>query len=551
LFHLEIESDLSDAEDSITLEHTAATIADLLNWLPMAAINIASRSGMDVDLATLPVYASTVTGSDAELRDLLAEAFEWEILLSLGLWGQLHDLQSAYERFIVSPARLTHELAAWLIASAAARALLPGFVAAGINAPAPMMVAQDFTGVSLAGVIIARALAQANEPADAVGLLEATVAQHPSSVIGWLSLATLYRQSGDFANAVETCQRAIEQDAINAPLLINYAQILPWMQRAGFTLDEFILIEPDDYHGDYPIWEAVEAYELALKHAPQQPTQVLSSQALLLLDVAIQDADIVSRFWRVFEAVVQQDSDGEFTRLLVDNLHSIEMIEPGFTILEDAVEQHPHRPDLHINLAIAYLAGGENEYAAEELEEARRLSDAEAVHADVARLLLAASDSEFDAIIGDITDRVSAGTTLAEEDIAYLESALERAPQYAELYLLLARGYLRTDPAAALETLLDAEKLMPHEPDILELLGQVLWSNGEAASALGYVQRGVDANPVYVPLLALLGQLLFEDQQYEIARVYLARADAIAPNHPRLMEARRMIAKAMGDQNGS
>jgi hypothetical protein len=51
-----------------------------------------------------------------------------------------------------------------------------------------------------------------------------------------------------------------------------------------------------------------------------------------------------------------------------------------------------------------------------------------------------------------------------------------------------------------------------------------------------------------VPLLTLPGRYLFEADQRDNARAYLARAEAIAPRHPAVVAARSAIAQILSDE---
>jgi tetratricopeptide (TPR) repeat protein len=297
-------------------------------------------------------------------------------------------------------------------------------------------------------------------------------------------------------------------------------------------------------------WEAVEAYDKALGLSPKNPSAILSQQGLLLIDLLNVREKVNDRLWRVFERLVELDTQGEYVRTVVDNFFSLENLEQGLDILERAVEKTPDRVDLHINLAAAYISGGDGEYAVTELDEARRLTDDDQVYADIDQLMLTANDPDFEATMADIGDKVSAGSMLEEDEVDYLEQIVESAPQYGDAYLLLAKAYqLWNDDGAAMETLLDAEKHLPKDPDILEALGRLLWAAGERVSAFGYIKRGVEDNPLHIPLLSLMGQYLFEDDQRDAAKVYLARAEALSPNHAALNAARREIAAILQEED--
>jgi tetratricopeptide (TPR) repeat protein len=226
--------------------------------------------------------------------------------------------------------------------------------------------------------------------------------------------------------------------------------------------------------------------------------------------------------------------------------YNLDDITPTFKILKDATAAQPERYDILLNLAVAYLADEDGDAAITYLQQARKLTDDESVHADIDRLMLSAEDPDFEMRLGEITDVVSAGNALTTEDVELLEEAVEKTPSFAEGYVLLGRAYVAWDePATAIETLLDGHKQLPNDPDIIVVLAQTLWDSGERASAFGYLNKGLERNPTHVPLLAIIGRYLFEDGQEDAARAYLARAELIAPNHPVLSEVRVHISKML------
>ena len=119
-------------------------------------------------------------------------------------------------------------------------------------------------------------------------------------------------------------------------------------------------------------------------------------------------------------------------------------------------------------------------------------------------------------------------------------------PGLGGLHALLGRAYLGWgEDATALEILLDGYRRYPADAELAALLGEQLWQAGEAELAFEYLGKGLGENPNDVPLLALTGRFLFEDGQDEAARGCLARAEALAPRHPALQQARVHIAATL------
>jgi cellulose synthase operon protein C len=228
----------------------------------------------------------------------------------------------------------------------------------------------------------------------------------------------------------------------------------------------------------------------------------------------------------------------------------MEDIERGLDILKDAVEQNPDRLDLRMNLALAFIAVDEREAALAELEQACESASDSQTQGEIERLILVAQDADFETAMGEIADKINAGSSPNADELEFLEQAMEQAPQYLDPYLLLGKGYiLRGDMAEALETLLEAQKRFPTDPDILEALAGVLWDTGEYETAFSYLQKGLNSHPQHVPLLAKIGQYLFEDDNWKEAKVYLARAEAIEPKNPSLVRVRSFISKELSQED--
>lgn len=220
---------------------------------------------------------------------------------------------------------------------------------------------------------------------------------------------------------------------------------------------------------------------------------------------------------------------------------------PFIRMLQAAIGRGENRHDLYINLAAAYLVADDRKQARIALEKARALTTSESVQAETDRLMLAAEDANFEAHLGEITDLISAGRNLSIKDVDFLEATLESAPRFGEVYVLLAKAYqVWGEPEAVLETLLDGQKNLPDDPDVLEMLARTLWATGEHKLAFDSLNKGLAKNPHHIPLLSLTGRYLFENGQEDAARAFLARAETIAPHHPALNDTRAYIARMRG-----
>jgi tetratricopeptide (TPR) repeat protein len=303
------------------------------------------------------------------------------------------------------------------------------------------------------------------------------------------------------------------------------------------------MIDLEGVNADHMTWEAIEAYEEAMRLSPADPALLRARQIQLMLEVDDDD-----RLWSAFGDLVRVDTMGEQVRATIDELIALDDVGPAIAVLEAAVSEQPDRADLKANLAALYLADEDYSSAHDMLTAAEAQTDDSHWRADIQRMMLAVEEPDFEARLGEIIDRLEADNGLNEDQVDLLEWAVERAPTYAEAYVLLARAYiLWEDESAAIETLLEADKRVPNDPEVILLLGSLLWEGDQRELAFSYLRRGVSAAPLHVPLLAKFGLYLFEDEQYDAARDYLARAGAIAARHPALVEVRAEIAQRLND----
>jgi tetratricopeptide (TPR) repeat protein len=555
---LEVENDLSD-NDPHLLTRSVQNAAEAIMRLPSVAAEIAEYLEASDLALDMPFYTSSTSNNNTAER-LLKQLFDWELNLFLQVWGREwseEQLESDFEVLLSSGSDLGIYTGAWIVSNAVAHALSAVYLPIGeILVPLVDDVIGTFEDETLPAIVLAKALFQAGYALNAYDFLEGDTEYHPQSVKTWLTLAELYWRGGEFALAVDTFQRAVKAKAVSAQLYRRYADILAFLDASEMTItvgarhqthtgrvfnETYILIDADDSPDEALLWEIVEAYRAALIMEPDH-IETLSQLILQLID--LKDEDV----WQYFERLVSLDTSGDSVRTVVETWHGVEDISPGLAILRNAVMDHPQRVDLHVNMAVAYMIDEQTEAARNELEKARQLSTLPQSNAEIERLMLSVDNPEFEARLGEITDLINAGHEINPEDVEMLENTVEKAPTFATGYLLLAGAYLAWDePDDALDTLLDGQKHLPDQPDILFMLARILWDAGEEQLAFDYLSKGLIKHPNHVSLLALTGRYLFEDGQEEEARGFLARAEAIDPRHPVLNEVRIYIAKSLSE----
>lgn len=554
---LEIENDLAEAgEDRDTLRHTGDSLTELVSWLPEAAREIAAH--LDAGEPSLPLYSS-VTVNDSRLKLLLEQLFHWERKLYLSLWGVgWSDEQISADAKAILTSVPENDFGAWLVGRTIGRGLNPLFAPVGeaLVSLVPEIV-NTFDMSDLPAVFLAGPLHGLEYPTEAYDLLETNLVNHPDSLVSWLTLAGLYLSGGELPAALDTYQRAIEAETVSVELFTRYADLLLLLDSQGIAygvgarqhtvagrsfVEGFVLIDPEETESDWLRWEAAEAYQSALELAPDN-SDLLYQLLLLMIDL---DA---GQIWEDFELLVTSDTEGDRVRSLVDALNGLDDITPAVDVLRKAVQAHPDRLNLRLSLAALYLLDDQPDTAERELDAAADISDDVQILGDIDRLRLSVDDPEFEARFGEISDRVNAGHSLNAADVQYLETALDKAPNFSTAYTLLASAYLAWEEKDdALEVLLDGQRRFPTQPDILALLGRVLWDSGEKELALDYLTKGLTANPNHIPLLVTTGRYLFDSGQDVEARLFLMRAEALDPQHPMLSAVRAHIARVLSSE---
>ncbi len=542
---LQVESDWSgDSEDINILEYVADSVGKLLTALPGVVGDVVDLIGVGQPSTSIPTFR--LISENEELRKFLAQLFHWELNLWLHLWGQPWDEEtiiSDVDKMVQTGQLLGDEFAAWSVSSALARAMLPMFEPINeLLVPVVDEVVSAFADSAVLPLLLATGLFRLRQAEMAFDLLEQTLETHSSHPELWLGMAELYRQGGYYTEAISSYQRAIENDATNAELYTRYGELLLALASQGWGIESFILVGPGQRTADLMALEAIEAFQAVLELEPAN-INALYRQVMLLTD--LED----TRLWPAFQRLVNIDDSGEPVRNVIDSLYHLDDISPAIQILEDSVRKNLERSDLYLSLGAAYLVAENEQQAQTVLEKASQLTDDDAAQAEIDRLLLAASDPRFESRLGEITDLVASGSSPSIRDVDFLEAILEKAPKFSEGYLLLAKAYQTwKEPNAVLETLLDAQRNLPDDPDILVMLAQVLWESSEQELALDYLNRGLAVNPQHVPLLSLTGRYLFENGQADAAKIFLTRAEAISPRHPILNAVRTHIARIQGQR---
>ncbi len=544
-FTVEAESDYPDETvEPFRREYAASGLADMIDQLPQAAHDLTDYLTADLNRVHLVRLYDPNPARDADqVLRLIEKAALFEVHVLLHLWGKEQPLFDEWSAIYQMAVNIDDGgFSAWLMSAALKRLLLPG-ITQQLHLPDDEDLYTQVKSSPLATANFARGISQRGDHQSAIqyiltALDDLGVTPETANLV--FVLGDLYLMTGHIQDGVTAYEDAAEVAPDSATIHLRIAQSLS-------LLDDLSKNSGGERSHTQDI---VEAYEYALGLDSKNQAKLLAAQVITLAkDMTSDDAGdlLVGKF----EALVTADHQGEYVSDLLEELYGIDEVEFDAlqAILETAVTQVPDRTDRKINLATAYILNEEHDRALELLEEALQKTSNPDQLAEVQRLILYADDPDFEAIIGEIIDKISSRTSLDETEIDYLEQVVEVAPRHAEAYVLLAQGYqLWNDADAVMDTLLDAVKQLPNEAELLVMLAKVLLDSDQDELALQYLQHSVEQNPTHIPTLALLGRVLFDMDRDNEARAYIAQAQTLGPKNAAVTEVRAYIARKMSER---
>lgn len=541
-----IDNDNLTGEDSEPLDliFEAESSGALFTKLPTFAQSIADAIDAGRVNDTDPIYPDKPIEVNEAFNTFLETLFEWEVNLLASLWGvelDDDDVNDMLNDLLEAGKAVGTDFAAWAVAKSVAETMRPGYSVIGdvlIDSVSDVTTTFDspFPMPILANAVFNMGFAQKS-----YRLLGDELKIHPDNTYAWLKLAELYAEGGLWLQSIDRFQSAIEGEAVNSHLYRAYGNALISAERAGQEIESFILIDLSEYSQDYVLWEAIESYDEALKLDPDD-IRACYARVLQLSEVDFEQEYL----WDDFVKLIEMDSNGDYTADVIDSLYDVEDVQAGLDALIGLIEKNPERLDLHMNLAALYIAGYDGESAAPLLEKAKTMTTDRVRLAEIERLNLTANDPEFEYRFSEIISVLDAGNKLGADDAEFLEDVVENAPNVIEAQIALGRSYyLWKEYDEALEVLLDTQENFPDQPDVLDWLGRILWESGERETAFSYLNKGIQRHPFNVQLIARAGQYLFDNDQLDEARRYLARAEEISPRHPMLQAVRADIARQM------
>jgi len=544
-----LENDLSDEEDSEGKEfsYEARSWMDLLCQLPQIAKDVVREVGAYRRDETLPFFECDVPDvvklNSERIVSLLRTTFAWERDILLFLWGLEWDDESIIhstkelEGFVKGEENF---VASWIVAQALRRSMLPGLAYIG-----DLILPQIDSVIETSGfadsmcVLIADSLFEAGYAEKAYQLLQVGRERNPRSSLITVKLANSLARGGRITEAISIIQSALKSEMQSANLYEQYASLLAIVRQYGVPIETLTLIDATTITDAEIVVEAIRAYDLAFALKPPS-IRALHRQGLLLLHHDEQ------RFWNTFQKIIELGGQEQISDL-IQSLDEIDDVGPAVVMLQRSIKEEKTLEKL-LNLAQVMILNDE-EAVHSVLDEAWNLTSTAEDKSQIEQLRLNSVDDTFENRFAELSAMIEAGNSPSGSDVEFLEDVVADAPHFVNAYLTLARAYLIWgDDEAALEVLLDADKLIPSHPDIMERLAEALWRSGEQELAFEYLNRGLEEDPNHVPLLVRVGRYLFDNNQYDDAKLYIARAEVIAPRASELSDLRAYIAQHLSGE---
>jgi tetratricopeptide (TPR) repeat protein len=311
-------------------------------------------------------------------------------------------------------------------------------------------------------------------------------------------------------------------------------------ENNDWFVEQLLLVDPDEIdEADQIPQEIIASLEKLLE---LNPNNVIALYTLLPYLIDTNSDDI----WEHFKQLVQLDKSSHYTRNIIDHLYELDDLKPAFDILNDQAQNSSENPASYLNLAQLAIIDENTILAQEYLEMCEKFVPqyGEGMEIEIQRLKLSVAHLDFDQQYSEIKMILDAKNIVSENDVEFLEDAIEIAPKFGDLYVTLACCYLSwKDTDDALEVLNDAQTKVGSHPRIIQTLAQVLWDTDQKALSFEQLNEGLKYYPNDVPLLTQIAGYLIDNNQLSDSKPFIERAEIIAPSHPRLWKLRKKIAE--------
>ena len=545
-FRLRFFMDLSllGNNDIVKFTFDFGALHELINSLPRVAAEIVERVSGGAS-HQLIIHYPALAGDSAEIDALLEIVFEWNLDLYLHLWdadwddddvlAQFNDIISIFDQ-------LQNGFAFWCLGMMAKQVMQIGLDAIGnvivplLNQPLDAKRQYPHGAAALAVGLAASGYADR-----AIQLLE----QYPltDASIG-NALIDLYLGTGQTAAAIDANQRALENGLEHPALYWRYAQMLMMSETHDWFIEDVILIDPDEVDAQEQItFEIIHSLKRLLA---LQPKNLSALQLALSCMIEVDDEEL----WEYFARLVQNDRADLVVSDIIERLIDIEYLEPAYEMLQDFISRNPAEPYFYVYLAQLALVDENSDLAKASIASGRQ-SLAQPDHdleLELQRLELSAALPDFEQRFAEIKVMLDAKRNVSDQDVEFLEEALETAPLVIDLYIVLSRCYRSwNDIEAAYEVLTDAEQAAGEHPRIVQGMVEILWRKNQHDQAVEKLNSALQSFPNDIYLLAQMANYLIENEQLDDSRQYIERAESIAPSHGEVWKLRQLIARKLAD----
>lgn len=532
--------DIENSEKSFTYKYKL--LSDLIKSLPQIAQEIIEYLEIDLKQNTLIVTYNSTPTSDEQLMEILKAIFYWNLDIYLYLWDvdwEDEEITEQFRELVNLCENNCTDFHIWIISMALSQVCQVGLDAIGeLLIPFIDDIRQKDKDGLISGIVLSRGLLRLGFIEDATKLVETQISKSKDDYRIWLAAIDLYLQAKLLLKAIEASQRAIEVGIINLEIFQRYARLLIQADSRDIFVEELVFVDPDEIEEDDDelMHEIVISLDKALDIAPNDlNTLYLQLPYLIELDS--------ESLWEKFEMFINLDKSGEYSREIIEVLDVLDDILPASQILEKHLSNSPNNIVSYMNLGALAILDENYLHAKEYLEKAQQLTKDVDVLLEIEHLLLSAQFPDFDRRYGEITTILRANNRVDERDVELIEEALEIAPKFADLYVLLAQAYLSWDDRdSALEVLNDGKDKAGETASLLRLLAVVSWQMNNRETAFTYINKAIQQFPNDVMLLTQIATFLIENNQLNDARPFIERAESINPSHPSLWELRSLIA---------
>ncbi len=545
-FELQIGFDISlsmTEDDSDSLEYEFDSLAALVTALPMVAAEVYRGLAGSQNTAPVIEFASVTMETD-ELERLLGCVFGWNLDVYLYFWDVEWEEDAIREQFQeVADAckRSPSEFAYWSLGMLAKQVMQPGISELGeIIAPLVRSAFSDDIVAAAGASAAALGMSRLGHAQSAIAFLRPFLRRDATASV-WCAMSEILLESGQFDEAIDNAQLALESGLTHPALYWQYAQLLMTAEVNNWSVQDVLLIDPDEYDEvEHITVEIANALKLYINETRED---LVALQLALTYMIDASDDEL----WIYFERLSQQDDDGTLTGDIIDRLIELEDYDRAYDILERQLDSNPFA---YAHLAQLAVADEDSAFALEMIEacQAKFAEIDENLELELQRVKLQATLPSFGARYAEIKVVLSANRPVSEDQVDLLEQAIEHAPKLVDLHLLLSQCYRSwQDVDSALEVLREAEHLAGSDPKIDSGVAQILWERNERAEAVSKLNAALERFPRDVYLLAQMANCLIENNQYEDAREYIARAESIAPSHRAIWQVRQLIARKMAE----